>query len=197
MLDKVNHPRRLGSDIHEYLIALLKAVQLGWAPPGEISREEYYSIKAHPDLYPDHLVGFVGFLCSFGGKWFGGYAQNKKGDNYADRGRRMLLKQKGYILGTVFKNTTYDKLEIPPNSVVYCDPPYEGTTGYRDKFDHSKFWQWCRGKAEEGLDIYISEYSAPEDFTCLLEVDHRTTLSKSSNSATRTEKLFTYYPVLQ
>jgi DNA adenine methylase len=62
---------RIGNDNHPYLIALLKAVQSGWIPPTEMSKEEYYRIKAEQTTTDAALVGFVGFLCSFGGKWWG------------------------------------------------------------------------------------------------------------------------------
>ena len=71
MIDKVIG-NRMGNDTHEYLIALLTAIRDGYIPPTDISKELYYAIKAEPQAYPKELVGFVGFLCSFGGKWWGG-----------------------------------------------------------------------------------------------------------------------------
>ena len=92
MIDKVEG-NRIGNDSHEFLIALLVALRDGYIPPTDISKELYYAVKSKPQEYPKELVGFVGFLCSFGGKWWGGYAFNKKGDNYAERGSRCLVKQ--------------------------------------------------------------------------------------------------------
>src|SRR3954463_779951 len=66
----------LAADIHTDLILMWKAVQNGWVPPAAISREEYTAIKSES---PSALRGFVGFGCSFGGKWFGGYASDGKG----------------------------------------------------------------------------------------------------------------------
>ncbi len=77
LIDKVDGTR-IGSDIHNYLIALLQACQAGWIPPNNISKDEYYEIKSNPYDYPDYLVGFVGFLCSFGGKWWGGMPSIQK-----------------------------------------------------------------------------------------------------------------------
>ena len=91
-IDKVSGPR-IGNDLNKYLIVMLRALQHGWVPPNIVSKELYTEIQKYPDLYPDELVCFVGLLCSFGGKWFGGYAANSKGDNYAERGARVLLKQ--------------------------------------------------------------------------------------------------------
>ena len=44
MIDKVTG-KRLSCDSHYYLIALLKAIQKGWAPPQTISKADYYDIK--------------------------------------------------------------------------------------------------------------------------------------------------------
>ena len=135
MIDKVDG-ERIGSDTHKHLIALHKALQNGWIPPTEVSKEMYYEVKNNQDNYTDELIGFVGFLCSFGGKWWGGYAANSKGDNYADRGSRVLTKQAEKLKGIIFKNQSYQDLEIPTNSLIYCDPPYEGTTAYKGGFNH-------------------------------------------------------------
>ncbi len=61
----------LASDACAPLIALYKAVQEGWDPPTEVSRQTYMAAKLLPDSDP--MKAFCGFGCSFGGKWFGGY----------------------------------------------------------------------------------------------------------------------------
>ena len=83
---------------------------------------------------------------------------------------------------------------LKPGDVVYCDPPYQGTTAYdgTDKFDHDEFWEVCRATAHSGVRIFISEYQAPPDFTCVLEMPTRTYLRTKENSGQdRTERLFT------
>jgi len=190
MLDKVGG-NRIGNDSHEFLIALLVALRDGYVPPTDISKELYYVIKSKPQDYPKELVGFVGFLCSFGGKWWGGYAFNKKGDNYADRGSRVLTKQAKNFRGVDFRCGNYLDMEIPQNSLIYCDPPYEGTTKYKDGFDHNVFWQWCSLKESEGHTVFVSEYNARVDFECVKSVGHKTILDKNSQYK-RIEKLFRY-----
>ena len=188
MIDKVVG-ERIGNDIHKNLIALLEALQNGWIPPTNVSKEFYYDVKSNQNKYSDELVGFVGFLCSFGGKWWGGYAANKVGRNYADEGSRTLIKQAKNFNGIVFRCGSYLEMDIPPNSLIYCDPPYEGTTKYKDGFNHAEFFQWCRDKVIEGHIVFVSEYSAPDDFVCVKEVQHTTTLNKNSKDP-RIEKLF-------
>ena len=48
-------------------------LQNGWMPPQTLTKEDYEFLKNNKDIKP-HLTGFVGFGCSFAGKWFGGYA---------------------------------------------------------------------------------------------------------------------------
>ena len=112
IIDKVDG-RRIGNDIHEPLIALFKALQRGWIPPTNVNREMYYNIKNNQEKYDKALVGFVGFLCSFGGKWWSGYAFNKRGTNYAERGSRVLVKQISNLHGVDFRCGSYLDLEIP------------------------------------------------------------------------------------
>ena len=188
MIDKVLG-NRLGNDTHEYLVALLVAIRDGWVPPADISRDMYYSIKANPRGYPKELVGFVGFLCSFGGKWWGGYAHNRSEFNYAAAGKRNLLKQAPNLKGVIFCTGDYRDIPLPDRSLIYCDPPYANTTKYKEGFDHTIFWDWCRSKNEEGHTVFVSEYSAPADFVCVKEVPIITTLNKNSKD-TRIEKLF-------
>lgn len=190
MIDKVSG-NRIGNDSHEFLIALLIAIRDGYIPPTNISKEMYYAIKTSPTDYPKELVGFVGFLCSFGGKWWGGYAFNAKGDNYAERGSRCLVKQAKNLDGVVFESFSYLELEIPEHSLIYCDPPYANTSKYKDDFNHDAFWQWCRNMSNKGHTVFVSEYSAPNDFVCVKEVQHKTILDKNSQYP-RIEKLFRY-----
>ena len=190
MIDKVGG-KRIGNDSHKHLIALHKALQNGWLPPTEVSKETYYKVKNNQKKYSDEMIGFVGFLCSFGGKWWGGYAANKKGDNYAERGSRVITKQASSLKEVEFICGNYLDLQIPDNSLIYCDPPYEGTTAYKNKFNHVVFWQWCRERVKEGHTVFISEYNAPDDFKCVKTVEHKTILDKNSQYK-RVEKLFRY-----
>jgi len=186
---------RIGNDINEYLIALLIAVRDGYIPPTNISKDDYYAIKKEPHKYPKELVGFVGFACSFGAKWFGGYAFDNKGRNYAEEGSRCLAKLAKKLVGVVFKSGSYLNLEIPKSSLIYCDPPYANVTEYEHSkskdFDHDIFWEWCRIQAKKGHTVFVSEYSAPEDFVCVREIRHESRLNRNA-SVPKVEKLFRY-----
>ena len=192
MIDKIEHPYKLGADNNKYLIALLEAVQNGQELPEYINKDEYIAVKTNKDNYPDWYVGFVGFVSSFRAKFFGGYSgyyTTKTGiqRNYIKERINNILKQN--LDGIKLVYSSYDALDIPANSVIYCDPPYNGTTKYKDSFDSDAFWQWCRDKAKEGHTVYVSEYNAPEDFKCIWEKQINSNLGGTSKTAT--EKLFT------
>lgn len=89
-----------------------------------------------------------------------------------------------------FSNLDYRQLDIPEGAVVYCDPPYEGTDGYEIEFDHEEFWNWCRTVASNGNKVFVSEYNAPGDFTCVGEIENRVRFAQQT-APLRTEKLFT------
>jgi len=189
-LDKVTG-RRIGNDSNEYLIAMFKALGNGWMPPELVTEEEYNRVKNNRDENKS-LTGFVGFNATFGSKWFGGYARPRKNGDDRDGvcGKLALEKQAPFLEGVIFHSGSYDAFPIPSNSIIYCDPPYSGTTGYRDKFDHAKFWQWCREKKTEGHTVFVSEYNAPEDFTCVWSGEQMTTVSQGKGKKA-IEKLFT------
>lgn len=91
-------------------------------------------------------------------------------------------------------NLNYHEVKIPKGAVVYCDPPYKGTAEYKEgRFDHETFWQWVREQSQEN-NVYVSEYSAPEDFRVILEFSQKSTLQGGSQKHNNqpTEKLFVF-----
>lgn len=190
VIDKVTG-NRIANDYNEYISEMWnRMVNHGFIPPNNVTEIEYNSIKKNKDNYPKELVGFVGVALTFGSTWFGTYARNKRGVNYALEGRKNLIKQIEYLKGTQFVSGSYDEINIPENSIIYCDPPYFGVAGYKDKFDSHKFWQWCREMKIKGHSIFISEYTAPNDFICVWEKEMPTNMN-AKYSTKPTEKIFT------
>lgn len=189
---KVQADVKILNDKHPYLIAMWQALQNGWTPPDVVTKEEYYRVKANMDENPA-LTGFVGFGCSFGGKWWGGYAKDKRGDDYCGQAKRGLLKDLVGIQSATFTCLDYRDLEIPDGAVVYCDPPYVNTTGYTvGQFNTDDFWDYMR-QLSKRCDVYISEESAPNDFECIWSKEKVRTLEKSDNvGRVKVEKLFKY-----
>ena len=98
-----------------------------------------------------------------------------------------------------FKHGGYSEFTYPPNSIIYCDPPYANTTNYKgnNKFSHELFWEWVRDMTKVGHQVFISEYTAPEDFTCVYEKEVTSGLGAIAGSEVTkkaTEKLFIYSP---
>ncbi|WP_243473544.1 DNA adenine methylase [Winogradskyella sp. MH6] len=195
MIDKVDGIR-IANDQHEELMAMWQALIYDkWDPPKSVSEDEYKTIKYNQDDFPKHLVAYVGFN-SFGGKWFAGYRRDKQGkrDYWAEHYRN-ITKQVPNLEGVILSCKSYTELEIPENSIVYCDPPYASTTKYRDSFNHDKFWEWCRQQSKAGHHVFISEYSAPEDFKCIWEKPAKTSFSWHADNLPAKksiERLFVY-----
>ena len=198
MIDKVCG-LRIGADTNPYVILALQLIRDDVKSiPNVITEDMYRDMQKNKTL--DGLTGFTSFAMSFGGKFFGGYRRDKAGSNgclenmktQTRRSRQDAIRQSVRLKDVLFIHSSYDELEIPDNSIIYCDPPYKNTTSYKDKFNHSKFWQWCRDMANKGHKVFISEYNAPYDFECLWEMEVNSSLTKDTGSKKATEKLFTY-----
>lgn len=199
VIDKVNG-NRMANDVHPYLIDMWKAlVNDKWTPP-KITKDDYNEIRTNRETFTKHLVGYVGFNASYSGKWFGGFAgqvNTKTGlvRDYQDEAIRNIEKQIPNLQGVIFTNKNYREIEIPENSIVYCDPPYEGTTEYANQFDHRIFWDWIRQLSVSGHKVYVSEYNAPEDFKCIWSKTATSSLSangKCGGNKNSIERLFIY-----
>lgn len=111
--------------------------------------------------------------------------------NYYDEARRNILKQAAVkeFNEIEFVQSDYRELSFA-NSVIYCDPPYAGTTQYSDSFNHSEFWDTMRKWSENNI-VLISEETAPSDFKVIWQGDVKRTQDNASRS-TATEKLLIY-----
>lgn len=98
-------------------------VNKGWTPPQTLSEQEYKLLKISGN-YENPLYSFAAFGCSFGGKFWGGFARNNVGHNYALSAHNTLLKKKALLKESkcVFEFKDYRDVKFVPNSVVYCDP---------------------------------------------------------------------------
>jgi DNA adenine methylase len=177
---------------------MFKQVQQGWLPPMECSETEYKYIKSNPDEIP-HLTGFVGFACSFAGVWMSTYIsiQKDRKTSYCKQGYNAILLQRAKILDINFECNSYEKIEIPLGSMVYCDIPYKGTTAYKfGKFNHDEFYSWVKNNSDK-YDIYISEYieSVPPDFTVVWYKESKQEIrNKNGERKSTTECLIKYIP---
>lgn len=195
IIDKINCKNRYGSDIHKYLIALLKQAQIDTSVfPKTISEEQYKLVRANSENYPNWYVGLVGF-CSFVGKWWGGYPRGYKNDKATPRDIcnetiRNLIKQAPRLKDIHFK--CCDFRDINKNIkgyVIYEDIPYKDTTKYAtEQFSYEEFYDWCRMMSQNNI-VLISEYNMPDDFECIWSKDLMCTLDKNSRT-NKVEKLW-------
>lgn len=184
------------NDLNKNLIALFKEAVSGRKFPDFVSREMYE--EARNGNFDDALTAYIGFCASYRGKYFAGYA----GNNCPTTRGRIINYQSEAInsfLRTVdglrsmedleLSSLPYYDLEIKEGSVVYCDPPYFGTTRYRTGgFGHERFWKWVEAVSEHST-VFVSEYTTLSDFFVpVWEKDAPVSLSKMGKRAT--EKLF-------
>jgi DNA adenine methylase len=91
-----------------------------------------------------------------------------------------------------FESKLYQEF-TPHDCLVYCDPPYAGTTQYGafDGFDHVEFWDTMREWAKTNT-VVVSEYSAPDDWVVVKEMSSQMGLSSGEGGgrAKRVERLF-------
>ena len=95
----------------------------------------------------------------------------------------------GDVLNVECFNSSYENINIPENSVVYCDPPYIDVSNYLSTFNHEDFYNWCR--AQKSL-VFISEYTMPDDFYLLHTFKRKDLLG--DNKKTITECLYCNKP---
>ena len=142
IIDKVTG-NRIGSDINENVINALINIRDNIKDLPKNNTE--FTEEDYKNLQPDYIYyGYAGFAYSYSGKWKGGWCRDKEYKrDYVAESYKNALKQSPLLVNIDFSCVSYDKLSIPPESIIYCDPPYKNTTKYTSSFDHDKFWQWC------------------------------------------------------
>ncbi len=183
---------RVASDANKYLIALYQALQQGWVPPDTVTEEDYH--RAKNGDYSDYLRAFIGFGCSFAGKWFGGYARGNESRNYALNAKNSLLQKLKGLHGVVFLHRGFSTFK-PEDCLIYCDPPYIGSTKYGgiDDFDHQLFWQTVQQWSVNNT-VFVSEYESPLDCEIVWQKDGVTDIRGKQGRLPVTEKLFQVRP---
>lgn len=206
IIDKVDG-LRLGSDNNKYLIALYQGLQNDLHFNRLITKDLYSLARNQYNTgfgdFTDFEIGYIGYMASANGRFYeGGYSgvsQTKVGTtrNYIDESIKGINKQKPNLIGVKFECCDYQSLKIPNNSIIYCDPPYNGTQAYATSknFNSEHFWQWCREQSIKGHTVFVSEYQAPSDFQCIWSKEVKSSISANSvagGSVKTIERLFTY-----
>ena len=168
------------------LVMMWAALQDGWEPPQELDEAAWRRLR---ESEPSAIRAFAGFGTPFGGRFFEGYARGG-GVNYAAQTARALAKQAEVLrrFPVWFEHRDYAEWDVRPGDVVYLDPPYSGTKPYTGAhsglrpFDHVSFWAQCRMWRESGAYVYVSEFSAPEDWTPIWSLERKVGLGEQSGA---------------
>ena len=196
---------RVANDKNKYLIAMWRSLTICKKEFPTIINKDIYDIARdcyhrRNNLYEDDLVGWIGYMASFNGRFFdGGYS----GHNVTDRNGKTRdyikeninniqrqLKEHDFNNITWF-NTDYCDIPFIDNSLIYCDIPYRNTKQYdfSKKFDYEFFYTWCRSMRDKGHTVFVSEYDMPNDFTCIWQKEVTTAINPTKTKKS-TEKLF-------
>lgn len=191
IIEQVNIKNRYGSDLNNYLIALYKYFQdTDKFEYPNITREQFEHIRKNKEQYPEWLVAWCGFYCSFNTRWFacwGGDYFDKQGI-YCNKqlgAYNSILQEIPIIKNIDFKNCSYKDVNIIPHSIVYCDAPYIGTKQYegaKEEFNFDEYYSWLKETAKNNF-VLISEYRMPvQDFKSIKTIEVAGFLSTSGNN---------------
>ena len=197
---------KIGADANAYVIGIWQGLKNGSLNiPDDISKPFYYDVKqSYKDgdgRYSKGMIGIVGILGSYGGKFFNGYANfnPKKNENHVQEALSGLRRDWNGLRcksESEFVFSDYRELAIPEHSLIYCDPPYQNTSKYNgtDDFDSEAFWDWCRMQEANDNIVIVSEYSAPEDFVCVWQKEIKCGMDsrQGEKQSLRVEKMFVH-----
>ena len=201
---------RIANDKNLHLIAMWDGLLENRERPNEISKELYDKVRVEYNNgtnveFDDFMIGWIGWMGSANGRFFdGGYSgksNTKIGTvrDYVKEAISNIEKQLPKMEGVIFRNDDFLELDIQPNSIVYCDIPYQGTKQYAKSknFDYDDFWTWARSIGRQGQTVFVSEYNAPDDFVCVWQKEAKSSLSangKIGGNKVSVEKLFKFSP---
>lgn len=200
IIDKIKCEQKIGADINDELIALLKYAQsdneLSIAPV-ECTFEHYADVRKDRKLgthkYSPEYIALIGYMASYGGRyWDGGFGRDSKGGRsiYNER-LNNFKKQTSYLNDINFMCCDYHNFSNYKNCVLYFDPPYQNTKQYfKQSIDYDSFYDFLRKLSENNI-VLVSEYNMPADFECIWQKE-RKVLQKSDRitGEKSVEKLF-------
>ena len=189
---KYDYKKYIANDLQPDLILMWKELQRDKLDlPDNFSEELWIKLKASPS--PNELKAVAGYGMSYGGQYFSGYIQkhsSNSGRDFYKEFKNSILKIKKQLQRREIEYYNKNYYDFKPvNMLIYCDPPYKNTTGYKvGKFDSDMFWNIMREWSKNNH-VFISEEEAPDDFEVVWEQDKRRTLNSKVREH-KTEKLF-------
>lgn len=190
MIDKVPSSfKRIGYDVNDHTIHAMIGIRDHLDKfPSHVSEEYYRSLKGNK---PDYVESWVRYEMSFASKLDNGYARNSIGTDYAKCAFNLAEKQSPLIQDVDFICSDFAVLDFE-NCLIYCDPPYKGTSKYKIyPFNYELFYDWCREQAKKNI-VFVSEYSMPDGFIQVWQGEIKTNFASNRKTATHNavERLF-------
>lgn len=170
----------IASDWSADLMEAIKFLDEGGTIEG-LDDEKFKATKAMATPYDKAVQYFM----TFGGKPLDSPARPfPKYERNLLSGQRKLIDTPNIVFRPAM---SYEECKPLSGHVVYCDPPYAGTEGYRGtpEFDHDKFWQWAKDTSRI-CDVFVSEKTVP---VCADVVWTHTRISDMGNRKPLTELL--------
>ncbi len=184
------------SDVVPDLVLMWDAAIDGWEPPDELDEVMWRQLRSQP---PSALRGFAGFGCSFGGRWFEGYARQRtaggapaKEPSLAPSAKRTLLRQAHAMKHATVRRMDYRDVKVDTDTVLYADPPYDGVTTYgaAGPFNSMEFWDVAAGWSADGAAVVVSQTYAPPGWLEVWQAGQPSYLRGDQRPDLRTERLF-------
>jgi DNA adenine methylase len=166
-------------DFNKSVIMMWNEAQKGWKPSVKlVTKTKFMEMKI--DGKSSAEKGYIGHYYGYMGKYFQPFddrhtllSRERSSKNVSNIGEKMK--------DVEFSAGSYEKFSNLSGYVIYCDPPYQKQSHYYTedgkhigKFDHDKFWKWCRTMAEHNI-VFVTEYEAPDDFEKIWSKHSRTT----------------------
>lgn len=199
----------IAGDYDPDITALFKALRMGWLPPRDlISEEEWEVVMNGDDFHSSALRGFTYFASLYFGNVrkprYTPAAYMYKGTTNWEKQWRHAKNLSDLMMSTnasiTFIGGDYRGYEewLSTRTLVYCDPPYAGVSGYKVDFDIETFWDVAAGWATRpGVSVYVSEYEAPKGqgwrtvwHGQIRKANRQNVKDKTKTSAKVTERLF-------
>ena len=101
--------------------------------------------------------------------------------------------QKACIKNLKITNHDYTQFSYLTNTIIYNDPPYEGTThtSYKtDTFNSHSFYEWAYEMSKKNIVLVSSYKISDERFECVYEFKNARSTFNGGFSKNKTEKLF-------
>lgn len=195
---EIDFDRKIAGDSNKYLIAMWVSLMNGKRfnhfcdkDKYDKIREQYRGVRDYG--FKDDEIGWYGFVASFNGRFFdGGYSGSSGGRDYIAESSRNIEKQIPKMGNISFHSSCYTELDIPKNSLIYCDIPYRDTKQYGNSknFNYNHFYDWCCFQRKRGNKVLVSEFNIPDDrFEVIWEKGVKTQIGLN-NKHNRVEKIF-------